>query len=295
MGKLLITGASGFIGRRFIEKYADSYDISTVSLREIAASDINFYEVETVLHLSALVHQKKVLARDEYFKINFDQTVALAKSAKSKGVRHFIFFSTVAVYGTNGYLDGEPEVLINEDSSCNPIEPYGESKRSAELELLKMEDEGFMISIIRPPMVYGVGCPGNMANLMRMVRRAPILPFNYSDNRRSMVSVNNLIYFTNLIICNKVRGITIPQDAHTLSIRAIVESLAKGNNRRIFLFKFPGVIFSYLCSRRQRVMRSLYGSLVFDTRASNERAGFVAPHSPEDELYLMSSAGNAQE
>ena len=294
MVKLLITGASGYIGRNFIKNYTENYDFSCVSLRETDIKDIDFTGIESILHLSALVHQKESRSRDEYFRVNYIQTIGLARAAKANGVRHFIFFSTVAVYGLNGYIEGEEAYVLTEDSKCEPVEPYGESKLRAEIDLLKLEDENFMVSIIRPPMVYGPACPGNMARLLNIIDKIPLLPFDFSSNGRSMIFIDNLICFTHLVILNKVDGITIPQDKEVFSIKKIVSILSKGCNRKNILFRFPRMLFRYLYARHRRVMCSLYGSLIFETSRSNHRTGFVAPYSAEQGLYLMSSAGRSK-
>ena len=101
--------------------------------------------------------------------------------------------------------------------------------------------------------------------------------------------VDNLIYFTNLFILNKVDGITILQDEGIFFIK-IVSILSVGCNGNNFILKFPQIIFRYLCARHRRAMCSLYGSLIFDTTKSNRRVGFVAPFSAEQGLYLMRSA-----
>lgn len=287
MKTLLITGATGYIGSHFIQKYSDFYKITPVSLRFQKVADIDFLNIDTVLHLSAFVHKQKSLQPKDYFHINTEQSIALATSAKANGVKHFIFFSTVAVYGRNGDLDHKSSVVINEQSECAPIEPYGESKLMAEKHIAALEDENFMVSIIRPPIVYGHNCPGNMASLMRLVKLSPVLPFKYSENQRSMVFIDNLLHFTQLVIEKKVNGITIPQDMETLSIQEIVKALAKGIKKQVFLCKLPDPIFRYLCDRKSKVMSSLYGTLVFDSTLSNTRLGFTAPYSTEEGLLLM--------
>jgi nucleoside-diphosphate-sugar epimerase len=287
MKTLLVTGATGYIGSHFIKKYSNSYAITPVSLRSQKVSDIDFSNIDTVIHLSALVHKQKSPQPQDYFQINTEQSIALATSAKANGVKHFIFFSTVAVYGRNGDLDQKLSVLINEESECVPIEPYGESKLMAEKHIAALEDDRFMVSIIRPPIVYGSNCPGNMASLMRLIKLFPVLPFKYSGNKRSMVFIDNLLHFMQLVIEKQVNGITIPQDMEALSIQEIVKALARGLKKQVFLYKLPDPIFRYLCDRKKKVMSSLYGTLVFDSTLSNTRLGFTAPYSTEEGLLLM--------
>lgn len=284
--RIVVTGANGYVGNAFVNEYAQVYDMVRVSLRETSISEIDFTDVETVLHLSALVHQKGQSTREEYFKVNTRQTIALAKAAKSDGVKHFVFFSTVAVYGIHGYLQ-ERAPSIDESTECKPVDPYGESKLIAEQGLMRLESEDFKVSIIRPPIVYGRNSPGNMERLRKLIRLFPALPFKYTDNKRSIIGINNLIFFTNMVIERKVDGVLIPQDNEAHSIQDLVTTLAKVSSKRIYLFKIPGFLFRYLCRRKERLMSSLYGTLVFDSTVSNSRLGFVPPNSTEQELLLM--------
>lgn len=258
---LMITGASGFIGSNFIEKYKDEYNIIPVDLLKNSPEDLAYNGVDCILHLAALVHQMKGAPREKYFEVNTELTKRVAESAKKAGVEQFVFYSTVAVWGTHGSL--EKEELITLNTTTNPKDPYGESKLLAEKCLQEIKNENFKIAIVRPPMVYGKNCPGNMKKLEKLVRVLPILPFDYNENRRSIVHVDKLLEITNEIIIDKKEGIYIPKDEKDISIKEIVEGLAKENNKKIKLIKFPQNIFDLLVKIKPRIMKSLYGSLMF--------------------------------
>ena len=283
--RILVTGAGGHIGKAYCQKYTEEHEIVPVSLRQTRISELDFSGVDAVLHLSTLVHQKETRPKQEYLRINTEQTLALARAAKESGVPHFVFFSTVAVYGQHGYLN-PPALLIDENSACHPADAYAESKLLAEQGLAQMEDEDFTVSLIRPPVVYGKGAPGNMERLRKLVKSVPVLPFNY-DNQRSLVGINNLIHFTNMVIEKRVNGVLIPQDAEVLSIQKLVEALAKHSGKRIVLFKLPAFVFRLLCWKKERLMSSLFGTLVFNSTRSNLRLGFAPPYSSDDELASM--------
>jgi len=284
MKKIMVTGASGYIGKNFIQRYCGDYDIQAVSLS--SGFPTSFSGVNTVIHLSALVHQTKEHSDSRYFEINTQQTELLAKEAKKQGVTHFVFFSTVAVYGVNGYLNIQPTV-INEESDCHPVSAYAMSKFAAERILLNMETDDFKVSIIRPPIVYGKDCPGNMKNLKILISRFPFLPFNYPDNKRSMVNIENLLHFTKQVIDKKATGILIPQDVDTYSIKKITNIFSEGLNRKVLLFRFPRLIFNILVKIKPKVMSSLYGTLVFDSTTSIEKTKYVEKVAAEEGLRSM--------
>ena len=162
--KILLTGSSGFIGSYFLDNYQDIYDISTFSLQNAQIEHIDFSDIDTVVHLAALVHQMSGVddIRD-YYSINIDYTITLAKKAKENGVKHFLFMSSVKVYGE------ENDTAYTEDSPTNPQDDYGKSKLEAENELLKLQDSNFDISIIRTPIIYGANVKANLLNLARLV------------------------------------------------------------------------------------------------------------------------------
>ena len=79
--EILVTGAAGYIGKNFIEKYSNKYFLYTASLSSNDRPDLS--KINTILHLSALVHQTKALPDNNYFNINTKQTVDLASGSYS--------------------------------------------------------------------------------------------------------------------------------------------------------------------------------------------------------------------
>ena len=224
---LMITGASGFIGSNFIKKNENEYNIIPVCLIKNKPEDLDYTGVDTILHLAALVHQMKGAPEEKYFEVNTELTRRLAMTAKEKGVGHFVFYSTVKVYGFDGELNNH-DFILTENSTCNPNDPYGTSKYEAEKILNSLQEENFKIAMVRPPMVYGEGVKGNMLSLMKLINILPIIPFDYDNNKRSIISTENLLYLTHLIIKNQANGIYLGIEGNPVSIKEIAESIEKG-------------------------------------------------------------------
>ena len=260
---LMITGASGFIGTNFIERL------------KVKPEEIEFKNVDTVLHLAALVHQMNGAPREKYFEVNTELTRKVAEAAKKNKVKHFVFYSTVKVYGYDGDLYNH-NFILNEHSPCNPVnDPYGESKWEAEKILREMETNNFIVSVIRPPMVYGRGVKGNMESLIKLVKRVPILPFNYTKNRRSFVNIANLLYLTSLVIDKEREGIFLPLDERPLSLKEMIEGIEEG--LKIKRIKIPMIqpFFWLLTKLKPNIMVRLYGSLQFENRETREKLEYV--------------------
>lgn len=273
---LMITGASGFIGSNFIERYKDKYNIIPVDLLKIKPEEIDFRGVDTVLHLAALVHQMKGAPREKYFEVNTELTRRVAEEAKKQGVRHFVFYSTVKVYGYDGDLYNH-NMVLNEESECKPInDPYGESKWEAEKILRRLENDNFKIGIIRPPMVYGKGVKGNMESLIKLVKMLPILPFNYDKNRRSLVNIENLMYLTALVIDKEDSGVFLPLDEKNISLKEIVEGIEKAYNLKRINIPMIQPVFWLLTKLKPNIMLRLFGTLQFDNRLTKEKLGYIA-------------------
>ncbi|SJZ57600.1 UDP-glucose 4-epimerase [Cetobacterium ceti] len=283
---LMITGASGFIGSNFIKRYEKEYNIVSVCLIKNRPEDLDFTGIDTILHLAALVHQMKGAPEEKYFEINTRLTERLAKKAKEDGVKHFVFYSTVKVYGYDGDLENH-DFVLTENSPCNPNDPYGASKYEAEKILKNLENENFKISIIRPPLVYGEGVKGNMLSLIKLVNKCPILPFDYDNNRRTMVGIENLLYMTKLIIDKKANGIYIGSDLKDVSIKNITEAMEKGLNKKRIKIKLPTFIFNFLCKRKKNIMVRLYGTLAFQQEDSYKKINYKIKNSLEKEIHIM--------
>lgn len=208
--KIAVTGASGFVGSRLMstlsERKIDSvgfyrrsgiarkhrlqnsipidYDDS-VSLRNALEGS------STVVHLAGLAHQKinSIDDRRRLFSSNVQCLYQVCKAAKDSGVKKIIYISTVGVLGisTNG-------LPFDDTSPHKPHNDYSMSKCRAELLLCQFaKNSSLDYLILRPPLVYGARCPGNMAKLIKLLKILPFNPFGGSHNLRSLIYVDHLV------------------------------------------------------------------------------------------------------
>jgi UDP-glucose 4-epimerase len=278
--KLLITGSNGFVGSYFINKYQGKYKIKTFSFLKEDINSLDCSDIDVVFHLSALVHQMGGASFEEYERVNVIQTLQLAKKAKESGIKHFVFMSTVKVYGE------ETDSKYSENSICNPEDEYGKSKLKAELELQKLEDEDFKVSIIRTPIVYGYGVKANIKSLINLVNKVPLLPFGKIENKRSMVYIGNLCHLVYEIITQEKSGIFLACDDEPLSTSRLIELVAKNLDKKIYLVKIP-FFETLLKILKPSFHKRLYGSLEIDNTITKEKLNLKNPYSVEDGIRLM--------
>ena len=279
MKKLLITGSNGFVGSYFINKYKNKYEIKTFSFLKDDINSLDCSGVDIVFHLSALVHQMGGASCEEYERVNVTQTLELAKKAKENGVKQFIFMSTVAVYGIE-------TGVMNEKSDYTPLTEYGKSKLRAEIELQKLDNKNFKVSIIRPPIVYGKNAPGNMKSLLKLINKVPLLPFGKIENKRSMVYIGNLCHLVDEVITQEKSGIFLASDDEAISTSRLIELITKNLDKKIYLVKIP-FFESLLKILKPSFHKRLYGSLEIDNSITKEKLNLKNPYSVEDGIKLM--------
>lgn len=278
---VLVTGASGFVGghvvpilqqegwevRRAARKRSGEGDEVVVgSLGPTTNWSDALTDVDAVVHLAARVHhQHEEHAVRIYRDVNIDGTLHLARSAVSRGVRQFIFVSTVLVHGRSN--DGRAP--FSENDILTPRGLYGMSKAAAEAGLRNIAEEGAMhVTVIRPPLVYGSGAKGNFAMLVRAVKLGIPLPFAGINNYRAFLSVQNLASFISLRLqqTDKNFDVFLVADQEQVSTPDFIERLAIAAGTKSRLFSMPTPFLSALLrmSGRQEVRDSLMGSLVLD-------------------------------
>lgn len=241
---LLITGTSGFIGKHLLAHLLKrDFDIRA-AVRSPADLPCPTFVVgkidgttnwsdavsgfDAVIHLAAYAHVTNPAKIDKALlhETNVEGTARLAQEAAKAGVKHFIFISSI------GAMADSSNKVLCADAPCSPTTLYGQSKLMAEKELKTMAGKyGMEWTIIRPPLVYGPGNPGNMQRLLKLIRSGIPLPLASVRNRRSFVYVENLVDVILACLGNpKAFGKTyLPSDGEDVSTPELIRKIAKAN------------------------------------------------------------------
>lgn len=259
---IAILGKNSYICNRF-KNYVENIGVS-VDCRNDAWKSVDFSQFETVLCPLGIAHVSTDPSMEaQYYAINRDLPVEIAKKAKSSGVKQFIFFSSMIVYGADKTIGND--LIIDNSTIPNPENFYGKSKLEAEQELLELLDDSFLVTILRIPMVYGPGCKGNFPQLLKVAKKSPLCPL--INNKRSMIYVDNLCEFLKLVIDNKQTGILYPQNSEYVSTVDVIKTAAKYFNHRIvFISLFNPLI--KLLSKRFGIINKIFGTKFYDMSLS---------------------------
>lgn len=207
-------------------------------------------------------------------RVNRDTTLALAAEAARRGVRRFVFVSSIGVCGSR-----TAEHPFDEVRKVEPNSPYAVSKFEAEQGLLQLAREtGMELVIVRPALVYGAGAPGNFAMLLGLVRSRLPLPFGCIDNRRSLVAVENLADFIRLCVESPAAAgeCFVIADNAPLSTRDMVRelSLGMGFEARLLPVPLPLLKWAAALVGRSKTYEQLCEDLRVDTRKAERLLGW---------------------
>jgi len=199
---VMITGATGFIGRRLLEPGDRALARDGATILGAARGDLldspSLWAacdgVERVFHCAGYSHAFSSSDSDAHWRINFEGTRNLVNAAGEAGVKRFIFLSSVKAMAEPG--DG----CVEEDWHGEPLTPYGKAKRAAEETVLEAGAKyGMHVVNLRLAMVYGHGGRGNLERMARGIRAGwfPALP--ETGNRRSLVHVDDVVEVMRLV------------------------------------------------------------------------------------------------
>jgi len=256
---LLLTGATGFIGRQLaqslmlipgmrakaIVRRATDLPVAQIVVADGLGAETDWSDAlagqQVVIHTAARAHIMKDEVPDpltEYRKVNVDATLNLARQAAAAGVKRFIFISSIKV---NGEYTLPDKPFTAEDSPA-PVDPYGISKLEAEQGLRALAQEtGIEVVIIRPPLVYGPGVKGNFSSIINLIDKGLPLPLGAVYNQRSLVSVDNLVDLIITCIDHPAAGneVFLAGDGHDLSTTQLLRGVARAMGKPSRLLPVP--------------------------------------------------------
>lgn len=271
MKRILITGANSYIGTSF-EKYMaqwpNEYQVDTIDMVDGSWREKSFTGYDSVFHVAGIAHinTKKLdkAARDNYWKVNAELPIEVAKKAKADGVKQIIFLSSMSVYGEHGSI--KKPVVITRETRPNPKDIYGKSKLAAEEGIVYFRQKGLTVAVLRPPIIYGPSCKGNYTMLSNFAKKRRIFPD--IENQRSMLFIGNLAEIVKEIIDHNLGGVFLPHNSEYVSTKEMVREIANvhGHNVR-FTRCFNPLIM--LFSGHISVFDKVFGSLVYDLDSSD--------------------------
>ena len=307
--KVLVTGASGFVGGAVVTALAGQrmWAVRAASRRAPAAQRVEGVEhvgspgltdsalwhaalegCAAVVHAAARVHVMRDRAGDPlsaFRAVNVDGTRRLAELAAAAGVRRFVFVSSIKVCGEAT----APHAPYTADMVAAPQDPYGVSKWEAECALHDVGlRTGMEVAIVRPVLVYGPGVGANFARLLQALHRGIPLPFGSIDNRRSLVALDNLTSLISVLLthANAAGGTFLVSDDDDLSTPELLRRAARALGRTAWLLPCPPSLIATLASiigQRDAVQR-LLGSLQVDISTTKRRLDWTPPVSVDRAL-----------
>ena len=301
---VLVTGASGFVGRAVVARLTRSarggrpvraawrrvvpadalalaHGVHGVRVGELApGTDWRdaLDGVGAVVHCAARVHVMQETAADplaEFRRANVAGTLQLARQAAAAGVRRFVFISSIGVNGAETF--GTP---FTADDVPAPHSVYAQSKHEAELGLQALaRTSGIEVVIIRPPLVYGPGAPGNLDRLIRALHRGLPLPFGAVHNQRSLVALGNLVNLIETCLDHPAAAnqTFLASDGEDISTTALLKHLAAALGKPARLIPVPVALLNAAARLvgKPEIVQQLCGSLQLDISKTRTVLGWA--------------------
>lgn len=267
--KVLITGKGSYIGEHIkLHLESSGYRVDEADTMGDEWKNINYAQYDSVVHVAAIVHDDAKSASEDLFrKVNTELPVSIAKLAKARGVKQFVFLSTMGVYGKGKSLSIKDSV-IDENTPLNAVGAYGGSKLEAERQLKELDDESFKVAVVRPPNVYGPGCRGNYIPLFKkLALKLFICPYAFADIRQSMLYIDNLSELIKLIVEYRAGGTFMPQDDVTPNAVEIVRTIRSIYDKKTMCSKLMGAFVKLF--KKASVVSKIYGGIQYDKSISD--------------------------
>jgi nucleoside-diphosphate-sugar epimerase len=305
MNKIFVTGASGFVGQAVCKalsvlKYSvcgavRNKDIISQlpNVKYVSVGDIYLNKdwknliagYDCVIHCAGIAEQKDKKLTKIYKQINTEATKKLVEQCVVMGVKKFIFLSSISVLGQ--YTDLNKPFKYSD--KANPIGEYAISKYNAEKKLIEISEKTSLeVIIIRPPIVYGLRAKGNIRRVIKFLKLRIPLPFGLFNNKKSFISINNLI---DILICcikhpNLKSKVFLVSDGEDLSLVKFLKKIASANGYSILIFPFPIFLLKFFCFflGKNNELNKLLTNLEIDINYTKDILNWKPSFSVEDEI-----------
>ena len=257
MKKVLVTGATGFVGGRiFKDLGAAGFDVIGTSTAaadgskyfQIDVADPNSVarvfaerQIDAVIHCAGIAHRFGKTTDDLYSKVNLEGTRNVALAAMEGGVGKFILMSSVLVYGGGGSVHQPKE----ESDQTDPKDTYAKSKLDAELAAIAaFEGSACELQILRPAPVIGEGSKGNFARLIKAIDSGRFIWIGNGSNKKSLTYVGDIASACELFLTGEMQdrvavlNIASPPE----SMADIVAAIASEMDRKIPALRVPEIV-----------------------------------------------------
>jgi nucleoside-diphosphate-sugar epimerase len=304
--KILVTGANGFVGAQLsktlarsgheVRNTARSLASNSSTTRELITCDLESVDnldhlttgCDAIVHLAGRAHvmsDNPATSESLYVSANVDVTRKLAQSAARTGVKRMILMSSVKVNGESTTIN----TPFTAQDIPNPQDPYGRSKTQAEQALWEITSTSDLEGVvIRPPLVYGPGVRANFASLIGIVGRGLPLPLGSIQNKRSFVSLDNLVDLISTTVQspNAAGNTFLVSDGHDLSTPELVRSIASALDQSPKLFPFPSALLKLAAtaSGKRGAYDRLCGSLTVDIALTKQKLSWTPPFTVQDSM-----------
>jgi len=309
--KVLVTGASGFVGTTLCaDLQARGHEVTAAVRRtgsapsgtsEILVGDINpstdwapaLRGQDAVVHLAARVHVMVETSDNpmaEFRRINTEGTLMLAQAAQRAGISKFVFLSSIKA---NGESTTTKPFTVND--SPHPLDPYGISKLEAEQGIECLAEHGATdFAVVRTPLVYGPGVGGNFLRLIQLVDRRLPIPLAGVRNTRAMVSVWNLSDLIVYLLGTKSppSQLVLICDRERLSTPALIRAIGHGLGKPPRLFWLPVSLLKFVGRfvGKGAEANRLIGSLDVEAGSTSQDYSWEPPISAQDGIDRTAKA-----
>lgn len=273
---ILISGSTGFVGQSLCTYLkAQAHTITTID-RKNPHQTFLAGNYDCLINLAGRAHVMQEIAADvyqAYASINIDYSLKMASLAQKLNIKRLIFLSSIKVNGESSESPFTPE------SQPMPVDCYGKTKLEAELSLQEFcAKNSIELVIIRPPLIYGPGVKANFKSLITLCKKRIPLPFGSINNKRSLISLENLNSFIDLC-CRHPHAANqtfLISDDHDVSTTELISSIRAALDRSAFLLPTPSALLKLVLSMfgKSNLSERLLSNLQVDISKAKQLLGW---------------------